>query len=165
MGFRNRKFLPVVILCLAISSAITLAGCRRSKSGSATVTEAAELKPVEVSTAKAEGREVALRLADWADVVVENFSPKAMAGWGLAYETLRARNPGLVMLSTCLSGGTGPQAGRGTAANSSTALAQGIGVAMPQVLTRLPNSDFYCIVDEELALVCYGSTCVGSFAL
>lgn len=56
------------------------------------------------------GREVALRLTDWADVVVENFSPKAMRAWGLDYETLRARNPGLVMLSTCLSGGSGPEA-------------------------------------------------------
>ena len=60
--------------------------------------------------AKPEAREVALRLADWADVVVENFSPKAMRGWGLGYETLRARNPGLIMLSTCLSGGDGPEA-------------------------------------------------------
>lgn len=56
------------------------------------------------------GREVALRLADWADVVVENFSPGAMARWGLDYGTLCQRNPGLIMLSTCLSGATGPQA-------------------------------------------------------
>jgi crotonobetainyl-CoA:carnitine CoA-transferase CaiB-like acyl-CoA transferase len=55
-------------------------------------------------------REVALKLADWADVVVENFSPRAMKGWGLDYETLRTRNPGLIMLSTCLSGNYGPQA-------------------------------------------------------
>ena len=59
---------------------------------------------------KPEGREVAIRLASWADVVVENFSPKAMQNWGLDYETLRARNPGLIMVSTCLNGGTGPQA-------------------------------------------------------
>jgi len=57
-----------------------------------------------------EGREVALKLATWADVVVENFSPKAMRSWGLDFETLRARNPGLIMLSTCLSGSSGPQA-------------------------------------------------------
>ena len=56
---------------------------------------------------KPEGRAVALKLASWADVVVENFSPKAMRGWGLDFETLRALNPGLIMVSTCLSGGTG----------------------------------------------------------
>ncbi|MGE3076020.1 MAG: CaiB/BaiF CoA transferase family protein [Dehalococcoidia bacterium] len=60
--------------------------------------------------AKPEAREVALRLSDWADVVVENFRPSSMAGWGLGYDTLSARNPGLIMLSTCLSGATGPEA-------------------------------------------------------
>jgi crotonobetainyl-CoA:carnitine CoA-transferase CaiB-like acyl-CoA transferase len=57
-----------------------------------------------------EARALALRLVDWADVVVENFSPRAMKGWGLDYETLRERKPDLVMLSTSLSGGTGPEA-------------------------------------------------------
>lgn len=65
---------------------------------------------VTLDLAKEEARAIAARLADWADVVVENFSPGAMAGWGLDYETLRARNPGLIMLSTCLNGQTGPQA-------------------------------------------------------
>ena len=60
--------------------------------------------------AKPEGRAVALRLAEWADVVVENFSPKAMRNWGLGFDALRERNPGLIMMSTCLSGATGPQA-------------------------------------------------------
>lgn len=60
--------------------------------------------------AKPEARNVAARLAEWADVVVENFSPAAMQTWGLDYETLHRRNPGLVMLSTCLNGGTGPLA-------------------------------------------------------
>ena len=72
---------------------------------------------VTLDMAKPEGRAAAARLAEWADVVVENFSPKAMRNWGLDYETLRRRNPGLIMLSTCLNGGTGPQsdlAGYGT---------------------------------------------------
>jgi len=57
-----------------------------------------------------EARAVALRLTRWADVVVESFSPKAMRGWGLHYDALRAVNPGLIMLSTNLSGQTGPHA-------------------------------------------------------
>lgn len=52
-------------------------------------------------------REVALRLVDWADVVVENYSPRAMKAFGLDYETLRARKPGIIMLSSCLCGQTG----------------------------------------------------------
>lgn len=57
-----------------------------------------------------EARALALSLVDWADVVVENFSPRAMKAWGLDYETLRTHKPDLLMLSTSLSGATGPEA-------------------------------------------------------
>jgi crotonobetainyl-CoA:carnitine CoA-transferase CaiB-like acyl-CoA transferase len=57
-----------------------------------------------------EGREVALDLARWADVVTESFSPRAMKAFGLDYATLREVNPNLIMLSTCLMGQTGPLA-------------------------------------------------------
>ncbi len=56
-----------------------------------------------------EGIAVARRLCLWADVVAENFSPKAMAKWGLDYDSLRAEKPDLVMVSTCLYGQTGPE--------------------------------------------------------
>ena len=56
------------------------------------------------------GREMALRLVEWADVVVENFSPKVMKAWGLDYESLRRRKPDLIMASSCLNGQSGPQA-------------------------------------------------------
>src|SRR5439155_10257600 len=57
-----------------------------------------------------EGRIVARRLADWADVVVENFTPGTMKRLGLDYETLSRDRPHLIMLSTCLMGQTGPLA-------------------------------------------------------
>ena len=57
-----------------------------------------------------QAREVVLRLAAWADVVVENFSPKAMKAWELDYPRLRSVNPELIMVSSCLNGQTGPQA-------------------------------------------------------
>ncbi len=56
------------------------------------------------------GREVALDLVRWADVVVESFSPGTMPGWGLDYEALREAKPDIIMLSTCLMGQTGPLA-------------------------------------------------------
>jgi benzylsuccinate CoA-transferase BbsF subunit len=59
---------------------------------------------------KPEARAIARRLAAWADVVVESFTPHVMRGWGLAYDDLRALNPRLVMMSTCLQGQTGPHA-------------------------------------------------------
>src|SRR5262249_43417654 len=42
-----------------------------------------------------EAREVAMRLAEWADVVIENFSPRVMRSWGMDYASLRKTNPGL----------------------------------------------------------------------
>ncbi|UVO54387.1 CoA transferase [Sphingomonas sp. SUN039] len=49
-------------------------------------------------------------LIDWADVVVENFSPGTMAKLGLDYDSLAARNPGIVMVSGSVFGQTGPMA-------------------------------------------------------
>ena len=56
------------------------------------------------------GREVLLDLVKWADVVTESFSPKAMAGWGLDYDSLKSVNADIIMLSSCLMGQTGPRA-------------------------------------------------------
>ena len=56
------------------------------------------------------GREVARRLADWSDVVLESFSPGQMQRWGLDYASLSADHPDLIMLSTALMGQTGPDA-------------------------------------------------------
>jgi benzylsuccinate CoA-transferase BbsF subunit len=53
---------------------------------------------------------VMARLVPWADVVVENFTPKVMRGFGMDYEHLCRVKPGLIMLSSCLQGQTGPQA-------------------------------------------------------
>jgi len=57
-----------------------------------------------------ESREILEPLLDWADVVVENFSPGTMAKLGLDYDTLVARHPGLVMVSGSVYGQTGPLA-------------------------------------------------------
>ncbi|GAA4173504.1 hypothetical protein GCM10022287_16010 [Gryllotalpicola koreensis] len=56
------------------------------------------------------GREVGLALAEWADVVIEAFTPGVMARFGLAYEDLVAVHPDLIMLSTCMNGQDGPRA-------------------------------------------------------
>lgn len=59
------------------------------------------------------GRELALRLAEQADVVTENFSPGTMASLGLDYAAVSARNPAIVYASTSGFGQTGPYASRG----------------------------------------------------
>lgn len=57
-----------------------------------------------------EGREQALRLVDWADVLVENMRPGVMDRLGLGPEAMRVRKPPLVYLSTTNMGQTGPYA-------------------------------------------------------
>ena len=55
-----------------------------------------------------EARDIARRLVAWADVFVESFAPGAIVRMGLGYEEVRKLNPGIVMVSTCLMGQTGP---------------------------------------------------------
>ena len=57
-----------------------------------------------------EGPKLARRMADWADVVLESYSPGTMARFGLDWETLSADRDDLLMLSTSMRG----QTGRGT---------------------------------------------------
>jgi len=59
---------------------------------------------------KPESREVLWPLVEWADVIVENFSPGTMAKLGLDYDSVRQRNPGVVMVSGSVYGQTGPLA-------------------------------------------------------
>lgn len=54
------------------------------------------------------GREVAMKLAEWADVVTESFAPGAIGRLGLDYESIKEVNPDIIMLSSSLNGQTGP---------------------------------------------------------
>ncbi len=55
-----------------------------------------------------QAQDVVRRLCLEADVVIENFRPGAMEGWGLGPEVLQAANPGLIMLRISGYGQTGP---------------------------------------------------------
>ena len=56
-----------------------------------------------------EGLAYARQLVEWADVVVESFTPGTLKRFGLDYATLSADRPELIMLSTCLRGQSGPE--------------------------------------------------------
>jgi formyl-CoA transferase/CoA:oxalate CoA-transferase len=58
------------------------------------------------------GRAVFLRLVETADVVISNFKPGTMEGWGLGYEEIAARNPGIVYASGSTFGAAGADAKR-----------------------------------------------------
>jgi len=57
---------------------------------------------------QAADREIVRRLIDETDVLIENFKPGTLEGWGLSYEALSATNPGLLMLRISGYGQTGP---------------------------------------------------------
>ncbi|MBL8673712.1 MAG: CoA transferase, partial [Rhodospirillales bacterium] len=75
------------------------------------------------------GREIALRLATRADVLVENQRPGELAKAGLDHATLSATNPGLVYASVSGWGQSGPMAGR---AGYDQAIQAAAGVMMMQ---------------------------------
>ena len=53
-------------------------------------------------------KDLVLRIAAWADVVTENFTPGTMEDWGLGYAQLKEVNPKIVMFSTSMLGRGGP---------------------------------------------------------
>ena len=55
-----------------------------------------------------EAQDIVRRLASQADVLIENFRPGAMEGWGLGPEVLLAQNPRLIMLRVSGYGQSGP---------------------------------------------------------
>jgi len=57
------------------------------------------------------GRDVFLRLARTADVVVENFRPGTVDRLGIGYETVKALNPRVIYASVSAFGQSGPYAG------------------------------------------------------
>lgn len=65
-------------------------------------------RSVTVDLRTPEGQEIARALASDADVLIENFRPGALEEWGLGWEPLSARNPGLIMLRISGYGQDGP---------------------------------------------------------
>ena len=55
-----------------------------------------------------EGQDIARQLIAKADVLIENFRPGTLEGWGMGYADLAKLNPGLVMLRISGYGQTGP---------------------------------------------------------
>ena len=60
----------------------------------------------------AEGQGIVRQLVQEADVLIENFRPGAMEGWGLAPDVLIAQNPKLIVLRISGYGQTGPYRNR-----------------------------------------------------
>ncbi len=57
---------------------------------------------------KPQGVALAKKLVGISDAVVENFTPRVMANWGLDYDNLKKIKPDIIMLSMSTMGNTGP---------------------------------------------------------
>jgi formyl-CoA transferase len=62
-----------------------------------------------------DGHAIFLRLVRDSDVVISNFTPGTLEGWGLGYEELAEVNPGIVYAAGSAFGERGPSAGQGGA--------------------------------------------------
>jgi formyl-CoA transferase len=69
-------------------------------------------KSVTLNLRHPEGQALARRLLEEADVLVENFRPGTLERWGLGYDALAERNPGLVLVRVTGFGQDGPYAPR-----------------------------------------------------
>ncbi len=65
---------------------------------------------VALDLARPKGVEVAKRIVEKCDIVIENFAGGVMQRMGLGYEELRKVNPRIIMLSSSMMGQTGPYA-------------------------------------------------------
>ena len=81
---------------------------------------------VTLDLSKPDGRDLFLRLAERADVVLENFRPGTLERWGVGWDELSAVNPRLVLARVSGFGQTGPyaqRAGFGTLAEAMSGFA------------------------------------------
>ncbi|GAB1386693.1 CoA transferase [Melaminivora sp.] len=65
-------------------------------------------KSLALDLRQAQAQDIARQLLAEADVLIENFRPGTLEGWGLAPEQLHALNPGLIILRISGYGQTGP---------------------------------------------------------
>ncbi len=65
-------------------------------------------KSITLNLRTQEGQDLARKLIDKSDVLVENFRPGTLEKWGLGYEALSKTNPGLILNRASGYGQTGP---------------------------------------------------------
>lgn len=80
-------------------------------------------KSITLDLKQKKGKEIAKGLSQWADIVIENFSPGTMERLGLDYETIKKINPEIIYASISGFGQTGPY--RNKAAYDAVAQAMG----------------------------------------
>ena len=102
-----------------------------------------------------DGQAAFLALVEEADVLIESFRPGTLESWGLGWETLSERNPGLVMVRTTGFGQTGPYSDRpgfGTLVEAMSGFAYSTGMAEgPPTLPPIALADSVCALHSAFA--------------
>jgi benzylsuccinate CoA-transferase BbsE subunit len=70
----------------------------------------ANKKSVTLDFEQAEGRKLFGDLIAKSDIVIETFAPGTLATWGLGYDEMKRRNPGIILISVTPYGQSGPRA-------------------------------------------------------
>lgn len=65
-------------------------------------------KSITLDITNPKGQEIAKKLAEKVDILVENFKPGTMEKWGMGYEELKSLNKGIIMVRVSGYGQTGP---------------------------------------------------------
>jgi benzylsuccinate CoA-transferase BbsE subunit len=68
----------------------------------------ANKKSITLDLQCADGRRLFGDLVAKSDVVIETFAPGTLSGWGIGYDTMKDRNPGIILVSVTPYGQTGP---------------------------------------------------------
>ena len=105
-------------------------------------------KSIQLNLKTAEGKEMALKLAETADVVIEAFRPGVAARLGVDYESIKARNPGIVYASLSAFGQTGPYIKKPAHDLATEAyagiLSVNLGFDGKPAIPAIPNADMLC---------------------
>jgi len=65
-------------------------------------------KAITLDLGCADGQRLFGDLVAKSDVVIETFAPGTLSGWGIGYEQMKSRNPGIILVSVTPYGQTGP---------------------------------------------------------
>jgi crotonobetainyl-CoA:carnitine CoA-transferase CaiB-like acyl-CoA transferase len=74
--------------------------------------EARGRRSITLNLREPRGQELALRLIERSDIVIENFRPGTLDRWNLGFERMQAANPGVILVRVSAYGQTGPYASR-----------------------------------------------------
>jgi len=66
------------------------------------------VKSITLNLKQPKGLEIIKKLVKISNVIITNFAPRALPGWGLSYDTLKEIKPDIILVTLPAFGSTGP---------------------------------------------------------